>query len=173
MRTSVEKVHSFSQVSLKLWKYKGFVEKIQRDLKPKTVLSYTRIEPPVYPDTYPGKILLDAGYDLKSFNPEKFNSYKVEDKVIPGGSQLFFAVYKNDYIGIDGYTFTKFCEDDDIHLRYRKAGYKHYVTPAAVYHFGSKTSRVGNYSLIERESRKKFINKWGHNLEKQNPFKIF
>jgi len=150
----------------------GFIEKIKRDLKPNSVLSYTRIEPPTFPDIYPGKVILDAGYNLNDFDKEKFDNFKVEDKVIFGGSQLFFAVFKKDYIGIDGYTFTKFCEDDDIHLRYTKAGYTHYVSPASVYHFGSKTSRVGNYSKIELESRQKFINKWGKKLEKQNPTRI-
>ena len=150
----------------------GFIERIKRDITPGTVLSYTRVEPPVYTDTYPGKVILDAGYNLDDFDKAKFDKFEIEDKIVAGGTQLFFAVYKKDYIGIDGHTFVKFCEDDDIHLRYQKAGYNHKVSSAAVYHFGSKTSRVGNYSEIEQQSQLAFREKWGYNLEKENPTRI-
>ena len=150
----------------------GFIERIKRDITPGTVLSYTRVEPPVYTDTYPGKVILDAGYNLDDFDKAKFDKFEIEDKIVAGGTQLFFAVYKKDYIGIDGHTFVKFCEDDDIHLRYQKAGYDHKVSSAAVYHFGSKTSRVGNYSEIEQQSQLAFREKWGYNLEKENPTRI-
>ena len=152
----------------------GFVEKIRRDISPGTVLSYTRIEPPVYTDTYPGKVVLDCGYGLDDFDEDKFNAYQLNDQVIEGGSQLFFAVYKRDYIGIDGDTFVKFCEDDDIHLRYKLGGYKHMVSPATVYHFGSKTSRVGEYTIVERVSQGKLIDKWGiinGQVTKRNPIR--
>ena len=150
----------------------GFVETIRRDITPGIVLTYTRIEPPVFPDTYAGKVIADYGYGLDDFDKDKFTAHQLDDQVIDGGSQLFFAVYKRDYIGIDGDTFTKFCEDDDIHLRYKLAGYKHKVTPAAVYHFGSKTSRVGEYEIVEQYSQKQFINKWGiidNRITKRNP----
>jgi hypothetical protein len=38
------------------------------------ITTYTRVEPPIFNDTYPGKVLWDCGRDLKSFNSEKFNS---------------------------------------------------------------------------------------------------
>ena len=152
----------------------GFIEKIRRDITPNTVLTYTRVEPPKYPDVYPGKVLLDCGYSLEEFDKDKWNQFEVEDKVIDGGSQLFFAVYKRDYIGIDGDTFVKFREDDDIMLRYNLAGYKKKVTPAAVYHFGSKTSRRGEWQTVEQHSHKKFIEKWGivnGRITKRNPIR--
>ena len=150
----------------------GFVEKIRRDIKPNTVLTYTRIEPPVYPDTFPGKVILDCGYNVNDFNYDKFANYTVNDQLLDGGTQLCFAVYKRDYIGIDGVTFKKFREDDDIHLRYKLAGFTHKVSPAAVYHFGSKSSRVGNWTEAEAESHAKFIDKWGvinGQITKRNP----
>src|SRR6056300_1591693 len=68
---------------------------------------------------------------------------------------------KEDYIGIDGYTFEKFCEDDDLHLRYKLAGFEHKVSSAHVYHFVSKTSRIGKYQNIEAKSNINFVKKWG------------
>tara|TARA_B100001093_G_scaffold483134_1_gene515383 strand:- start:3534 stop:5057 length:1524 start_codon:yes stop_codon:yes gene_type:complete len=154
----------------------GFVEKIRRDITPNTVLTYTRVEPPKYPDTYPGKVILDCGYSLDDFDKDKWGEFEVEDKVIDGGSQLFFAVFKRDYIGIDGHTFVKFREDDDIMLRYDIAGFNKKVSSAAVYHFGSKTSRRGEWQAVEHHSHNKFINKWGivnGRITKNNPIKIF
>jgi hypothetical protein len=54
-----------------------------------------------------------------------------------------------------------FCEDDDLHLRYKLAGFEHKVSSAHVYHFVSKTSRVGDYQSIEQESNFNFVKKWG------------
>jgi mevalonate pyrophosphate decarboxylase len=54
-----------------------------------------------------------------------------------------------------------FCEDDDLHLRYKLAGFEHKVSSAHVYHFVSKTSRAGNYQEIEQQSNINFIKKWG------------
>jgi hypothetical protein len=89
--------------------------------------------------------------------------------VLEGGSQLFFAVYKDDYLDIDGYTFKKFCEDDDVHLRYKIAGYQCKVaTGAMVYHFVSKTSRADNYQEIEMLSNLAYIKKWGFRVSKYN-----
>jgi GT2 family glycosyltransferase len=89
--------------------------------------------------------------------------------VLEGGSQLFFAVYKEDYLDIDGYTFKKFCEDDDVHLRYKIAGYQCKVaTGAMVYHFVSKTSRSNNYQEIEMLSNLAYIKKWGFRISKYN-----
>lgn len=143
----------------------GFIESILEDLEPNTILTYTRVEPPVFNDTYAGKELMDFGFDLVDFNQEGFKSYckSSPKEILEGGSQLFFACYKNDYIGLDGDTFTVFCEDDDIHLRYRLGGFNMKVTTKAkVYHLVSKTSRKKDLSHIERESNFNFIKKWGY-----------
>ena len=43
-----------------------------------------------------------------------------------------------------------FCEDDDLHLRYKLAGFEHKVSSAHVYHFVSKTSRsTRDYQKID------------------------
>ena len=98
----------------------------------------------------------------------KFNEFNIEESLIDGGSQLFFGCMKEDYIGIDGYTFKMFCEDDDLHLRYKLAGFEHKVSSAHVYHFISKTSRTGDYKPIEMESNLQFVRKWGFRNSEYN-----
>jgi GT2 family glycosyltransferase len=147
----------------------GFIETIQKHIKRKMVLVYHRVEPPIYTDTYPGKSIHDCGRDIETYNRTKFFEFAATDDLLEGGSQLFFAVYKEDYLDIDGYTFKKFCEDDDVHLRYKLAGYECKVANAAmVYHFVSKTSRSGHYQEIEMLSNLAFIRKWGFRLSKYN-----
>jgi len=138
-----------------------FIETMDKYIIKNRITTYTRIEPPIFKDIYPGKVLLDCGYDLNSLNKEKFNKFNINESLIDGGSQLFFGCLKEDYIGIDGYTFKMFCEDDDLHLRYKLAGFEHKVSSAHVYHFVSKTSRAGHYQEIEQQSNINFIKKWG------------
>ena len=139
----------------------GFVEQMDKDIIKGRITAYTRVEPPIYPDTYAGKIILDCGTSLETFNKDKFLNFTLPEKLLEGGAQLFFGCMKEDYLGIDGYTFKLFCEDDDLHLRHKIAGYEQKVSSAHVYHFISKTSRVGDYHPIENESNLKFIKKWG------------
>jgi len=140
----------------------GFVELMDKHIQRGRITTYTRIEPPIFPDTYPGKVLLDCGSNLNTFNKELFNNYQVEENLIDGGSQLFFGCVKEDYIEIDGYTFKIFCEDDDLHLRYKLTEFEYKVSSAHVYHFVSKTSRQGNYQNVELQSNRNFIRKWGN-----------
>ena len=155
----------------------GFIETMNKHIAKGRITTYTRVEPPIFTDTYPGKILLDCGYDLDFFNKEKFDQFNIEESLTDGGSQLFFGCLKEDYIGIDGYTFKMFCEDDDLHLRYKLAGFEHKVSSAHVYHFVSKTSRTNNYQEIEQQSNINFIKKWGfrnsvHNVVYKKSIKI-
>lgn len=152
----------------------GFIECMDRDIVEGRITSYTRIEPPIYSDLHPGKIILDCGDSLENFNADKFNSINVESKLSPGGTQLFFGCYKKDYIGLDGHLFDPmFCEDDDLHLRYLLLGYDKQISNAAVYHFVSKTSRFSteyrdNTDKIEFNSNRNFIRKWGFRSSKSN-----
>jgi len=140
----------------------GFVETMDKHIIKNRIVTYTRVEPPIYNDIYPGKIILDCGKDLNSFNKEKFYNLPLEEELQDGGSQLFLGCYKEDYIGIDGYTFKLFCEDDDFHLRCDIAGIERKISPAQVYHFVSKTSRTtDDYQQIEYNSNMSFIKKWG------------
>ena len=141
---------------------RGFIETMDKHIVKGRITTYTRIEPPIYNDTYPGKVIADFGSDIDTFDENKFNNFTLEESLIDGGSQLFFGCMKEDYIGIDGYTFKMFCEDDDLHLRYKLAGLEHKVSSAHIYHFVSKTSRSSkDYQEIEKESNMAFIKKWG------------
>lgn len=142
----------------------NFIESLDIDLQPNTILTYTRVEPPIFTDIYAGKEIMDFGNDIHNFDSISFNSYCTSRDAdsIEGGSQLFFACYKDDYIGLDSATFEVFCEDDDIHLRYRLGGFDMKVSQRArVYHLVSKTSRKTNLSHIEQQSNINFIKKWG------------
>jgi hypothetical protein len=151
----------------------GFVEQMDKDIAKGRITAYTRVEPPTFPNEFPGKKVVDCGTDLASFNYQKFLDIKIEHDLIEpvgpfGGAQMFFGCMKEDYLGIDGYTFRLFCEDDDLHLRHKLAGYEQKVSSAHVYHFVSKTSRTGDYQPIEVESNRKFVKKWGFRKSHHN-----
>ena len=151
----------------------GFVEEMDKHIVKNRITTYTRVEPPIYTDTYPGKILLDCGSDLKSLNKIKFEEFQVEESLVDGGTQLFFGCLKEDYIGIDGTTFKIFCEDDDFHLRCTLAGFERKVSSAHVYHFVSKTSRsTSDYQQIEACSNRNFVRKWGSRNFKGKKYNI-
>lgn len=148
---------------------KGFIETMDRDIVKGRIVTYTRVEPPIYLDTYPGKVILDCGVDLNTFNSNRFKEVSINDEMVDGGSQIFFGCMKEDYIGFDGNTFEMFCEDDDIHLRYTLGGYERKVGSAYVYHFVSKTSRAeSSYQNIEINSNRNFVRKWGFRQSQHN-----
>ena len=141
----------------------GFVETMDKHIIKGRITTYTRIEPPIFPDTYPGKIIYDCGNDLEIFDEDKWLECSIDECLVDGGSQLFFGCMKEDYIGIDGYTFKMFCEDDDLHLRYKIAGFEKKVSSAHVYHFVSKTSRsLKDSKEIESQSQLAFKKKWNN-----------
>jgi hypothetical protein len=142
---------------------------MDREIVPGNIITYTRIEPPISLDTYPGKVIIDCGTDLSNFNQDRFDEVSIEDEMVDGGSQIFFGCMKEDYIGFDGNTFEMFCEDDDIHLRYTLGGYERKVNSAYVYHFVSKTSRAeSSYQNIEVNSNRNFVRKWGFRKSQHN-----
>ena len=141
----------------------GFVETMNKHIIKGRITTYTRIEPPIFPDTYPGKIIYDCGNDLEIFDEDKWLECSIDECLVDGGSQLFFGCMKEDYIGIDGFTFKMFCEDDDLHLRYKIAGFEKKVSSAHVYHFVSKTSRsLKDSKEIESQSQLAFKKKWNN-----------
>ena len=154
----------------------GFIEEMDKHITKNRVTTYTRVEPPIYTDTYPGKVLLDCGRDLEIFNKKKFEEFQVEESLIDGGSQLFFGCLKEDYIGLDTQTFNPpqmWCSDDDFHLRCTLAGFERKVSSAHVYHFVSKTSRsTSDYQQVETYSNRNFIRKWGSRNFKGKKYNI-
>jgi hypothetical protein len=151
---------------------KGFIETMDKHIVKNRITTYTRVEPPIYLDTYPGKVILDCGNDLSTFNKDKFEQLVINEELIDGGSQLFFGCMKEDYIKLDTSTFTPpsmWCSDDDLHLRYKLAGFEQKVSSAHVYHFVSKTSRANNnYQNDEVNSNRNFVRKWGFRKSQYN-----
>jgi GT2 family glycosyltransferase len=153
----------------------GFLEAIDRLLKPNMLLSYTTIEPPIFKGhSRPGKVLLDLGSSFYNFNHTLFNSYVQQtnknDKLY-NGAVFFMSGYKKMFedVGLfDGFSFVPcFCEDDDFLIRAKLKGYDLKTCESAItYHFVSQTSRFSddmknNRQLIETKSIRNFIRKWG------------
>jgi glycosyltransferase involved in cell wall biosynthesis len=149
----------------------NFKEKLLQDVSKNRITSYTRIEPPIFPGNIPGKVVLDFGYDIEDFKTNEFvdyvSNYNIKDT---GGSQLFIAFYKQDYIELDELTYNPpqmFCADDDLHLRFDLRGFEKIVSDACVYHFVSKSTRTASDSKqIEMYSNRNFVRKWGFRQSK-------
>jgi glycosyltransferase involved in cell wall biosynthesis len=149
----------------------NFKEKLLQDVSKNRITSYTRIEPPIFPGNIPGKVVLDFGYDIEDFKTNEFvdyaSNYNIKDT---GGSQLFIAFYKQDYIKLDELTYNPpqmFCADDDLHLRFDLRGFEKIVSDACVYHFVSKSTRTSSDSKqIEMYSNRNFVRKWGFRQSK-------
>jgi glycosyltransferase involved in cell wall biosynthesis len=158
----------------------GALESVLKHLKPLSVVSLTRIEPPLHPDG-PEKILMDFGTE-----PEEF--VELEDDLlhqIPSLKQSritegIFApwfLFKEDFQSIGGHDplyAPQSKEDSDIFNRFQLNGYKFIQTwDGFVYHMTCRGSRfnptitkVGKESdewLKQNErSTRNFIRKWGH-----------
>lgn len=153
----------------------GFLESIERLLKPNMVLSYTTIEPPIFKGHQrPGKVLLDLGSSFLDFNMSDFNTYVSQNKyndTLHDGAVFFMSGYKDmfyDVGGFDGFSFNPcFCEDDDFLIRAKLKGYDLKTCDSAItYHFVSQTSRFSDEMKNDRQrieifSNRNFIRKWG------------
>jgi len=166
----------------------GALESVLEHIKPKHVVSLTRIEPPLHPDG-PEKILMDFGIE-----PEEF--VKLEDELlnqIPSLKQgrttegIFapWFLFKEDFTSINGHDplfAPQSKEDTDIFNRFHLNGYKFVQTwDGFVYHMtcrgsrfadGAKRNPNGEVFMKNREtdewltqnnrSTRNFLRKWGH-----------
>ena len=166
----------------------GALESMLEHLKPLTVVSLTRIEPPLHPDG-PEKILMDFGIE-----PEEF--VKLEEDLlhqIPSLKQgrttegIFapWFLFKEDFTSINGHDplfAPQSKEDTDIFNRFQLNGYKFVQTwDGFVYHMtcrgsrfadGAKRNPNGEVFMKNREtdewlkqnerSTRNFLRKWGH-----------
>lgn len=153
----------------------GFLEAINRLLKPNMLLSYTTIEPPIFKGhKRPGKVLLDMGSGFDNFDHYQFNQFVKQwnqSDNIYDGAVFFMSGYKkmfDDVGGFDGFSFVPaFCEDDDFLLRAKLKGYELKTCDSAiVYHFVSQTSRFSDDYKKDRlryevSSNRNFVRKWG------------
>lgn len=155
----------------------GFLESLSSLLheNPKTIISYTTIEPPIFKGhRRPGKILFDLGSNFNDFNNYQFNELVNQmktNKSLYDGATFFMSGFKDMFIdvgGFDGFSFVPaFCEDDDFLIRAKLKGYELKTTESAiVYHFVSQTSRFSEDFKNTRvtneiNSIRNFIRKWG------------
>ena len=167
----------------------GMDEYVLKYLIPGTVVSATRIEPPLHPDG-PEKILKDFGIEPEEFDERgliefvmDYNS-KNHDRPTKG---IFapWAIYKEDFQSIGGHDplyAPQSKEDSDIFNRFVLNGYELVQTwRGFVYHMTSRGSRfkdgalrnpAGQVFMKGRESdewlkqnvrsTRNFIRKWGH-----------
>ena len=165
---------------------------IHKHLEPGTVVSATRIEPPLHPDG-PEKILKDFGIEPEEFDELKlmefldqiYLEYEIEEKEPTKGIFAPWAIYKKDFQDINGHDplyAPQSKEDSDIFNRFVLAGYKLVQTrEGCVYHMTCSGSRfkdgalrnpAGQVFMKGRESSewleqnlrstRNFIRKWGH-----------
>ena len=166
----------------------GALESVLEHIKPLSVVSLTRIEPPLHPDG-PEKILMDFGIE-----PEEF--VELEDELlhqIPSLKQgrttegIFapWFLFKEDFTSINGHDplfAPQSKEDTDIFNRFHLNGYKFIQTwDGFVYHMTCRGSRFADGALRNpngevfmknretdewltqnKRSTRNFLRKWGH-----------
>ena len=155
---------------------------ILKHLEKGTVVSATRVEPPLHPDG-PEKMLVDFGIEVEDFDINKFNNwynneYKPKhDTLVTEGIFAPWCMYKEDFLAVGGHDelfAPQSKEDSDIFNRFVLNGYKVLQTwEGLVYHFTSRGSRFnkhagGGAGLNSQEwlytttkNMRNFIRKWG------------
>ena len=155
---------------------------ILKHLEKGTVVSATRVEPPLHPDG-PEKMLVDFGIEVEDFDIDKFNNWVINeykpkhDTLITEGIFAPWCMYKEDFLAIGGHDelfAPQSKEDSDIFNRFVLNGYKVLQTwEGLVYHFTSRGSRFnkhagGGAGLNSQEwlytttkNMRNFIRKWG------------
>jgi len=169
----------------------GALDAIEKHLKEKTIVSLTRIEPPLHPDG-PEKVLRDFGIEPEEFKEAELLNEVQELKVLhendPGTTEGIFApwaFWKEDFQEIGGHDpifAPQSKEDTDIFNRFHLNGIEFIQTwEGFVYHMtcrgsrfadGAKRNPDGQVFMKNREtdewlaqnqkSTREFIRKWGH-----------
>ena len=171
---------------------KGFDTAILKYLKPLSVVSGTRIEPPLHPKGLE-KLVEDFGMYPEDFKQKEFDLFvqkTIQDNKDKTTRGIFapWAIYKEDItsIGMHDETFHSYHEDSDIFNRFILNGYELIQTwEAYVYHL---TCRGGQFQdgieqvtqdeefhKMKSRAAQHYINKWGScikNDEYQHPILI-
>lgn len=165
----------------------GALDAIENELVEKSIVSLTRIEPPLHPPG-PEKILNDFGIEPEEFEEEKlleFVNSRVPNNDITEGIFAPWAFWKSDFQEIGGHDeifAPQSKEDTDIFNRFHLNGIKFIQTwHGCVYHMtcrgsrfadGAKRNPNGEVFMKNREtdewlkqnqkSTREFLRKWGH-----------
>ena len=167
---------------------------ILKDLEPNTILSATRVEPPLHGES-PLTITKDFGTNPKNFNLERWNSYSLTVKENKYTNYFFTPItfYKDVWLSIGGYDtlFRRSREDSDLVQRclHKEIQLKQTFN-AIVYHFTCTSSRGKDWfkkDNIEAQNRvklqekadqielRRFLRKWGgfnHGTEKLTKYNV-
>tara|TARA_E500000318_G_scaffold77569_1_gene72327 strand:- start:491 stop:1708 length:1218 start_codon:yes stop_codon:yes gene_type:complete len=164
----------------------GMDEAVLDKLTKGSVVSATRIEPPLHPDG-PEKVLVDFGIEPEEFDEQGLLSWINEERPEKYTRGIFapWAIHKEDFLAIGGHDplyAPQSKEDSDIFNRFVLAGYETIQTwQGFVYHMTCRGSRfkdgamrnpAGQVFMKGRESSewlaqnlrstRNFIRKWGH-----------
>ena len=157
------------------------LDAIEEELKEKTIVSLTRIEPPLHPDG-PEKILRNFGVEPEEFDEQgllDFLNSRVPNDSTTEGIFAPWAFWKSDFQEIGGHDplyAPQSKEDSDIFNRFQLNGIKFIQTwHGCVYHMtcrGSRRNTVDKAKNIYEDSpewlaqnmrsTRNFIRKWGH-----------
>lgn len=158
----------------------GALDEIVKYIKPKTIVSLTRIEPPLHPDG-PEKILSDWGVEPEYFNEAEFlnwfkNGYIPKHNSPTNGIFAPWAFFRKDFQSIGGHDdlfAPQSKEDSDIFNRFKLNGVNFVQTwKGCVYHMTCRGSRFNptlttpgtnssEWEIQNLKSTKNFIRKWG------------
>ena len=167
----------------------GALDQIEHKLTDKTIVSLTRIEPPLHPEG-PEKMLMDFGIEPEEFKEKELLEWFKEvqlHQATKATEGIFapWAFYKKDFQEINGHDplyAPQSKEDSDIFNRFQLNGIKFIQTwGGCVYHMtcrgsrfadGAKRNPDGQVFMKNRETdewltqnqkaTRNFIRKWGH-----------
>jgi GT2 family glycosyltransferase len=139
----------------------NYVQNMLKQLKPQSVVSATRIEPPLHPPG-PEKYVKNFGMEVSEFFNQKadfleFVSQKEEENIDRTTMGIFapWMMYKDDFSSIGGHDFLfapMELEDSDIFNRFHLNGYELIQSrDAFVYHMTCRGSRFKDGIEIEKE----------------------
>ncbi len=174
----------------------GALDAIEKQLKEKTIVSLTRIEPPLHPPG-PEKILQDFGIEPEEFDEEgllEHVKFHQPNRTTTEGIFAPWAFWKKDFQEIGGHDeifAPQSKEDTDIFNRFYLNGIKFIQTwEGFVYHMtcrgsrfadGAKRNPDGQVFMKNREtdewltqnqkSTREFLRKWGHYCKHDNYMK--
>jgi glycosyltransferase involved in cell wall biosynthesis len=156
----------------------NYVQNLYKHLMPKTVVSATRIEPPLHP-AGKEKIVMNFGLSHDDLRIADFEKFCISESAAQAGitTKGIFApwcMYKEDFLAIGGHDelFAPFpFEDSDIFQRFILAGYKIIQSrDSFVYHLTCRghrwTEQVQKddefYKLCVSLKSREFLRKWGN-----------
>jgi glycosyltransferase involved in cell wall biosynthesis len=162
---------------------KGFDITLYNNWKPKTVVSATRIEPPLHPAD-PAKIVLDLGLwpetDIKDgFKVDEFNIFVEQNKkdLITNGVFAPWLIHKDDFNDVGGHDpiMKSHSEDRDLFNRFLLNGCELIQSwGALVYHLTCRggqfehasetkdlTHKSNEWNKLAHNQTREFIRKWG------------